>query len=111
MKNTIWVEHVGDKLYLEHKTHLEGALNCTTKEEYDHNVAQVYEGFKSYPEFVKYFHGYFDDPSSIAKYSISMIRGGLCTITSAAAEQTHSSNENSLPTKCMGLVIPEKHNM
>ena len=36
------------------------------------------------------------------------IRGGMTTISSAAAEQSHSSNEVACPTKLMGIVSPEE---
>jgi hypothetical protein len=99
---------IGEQLYLQNRRNLEGALDCTTKEKYDHHVAAAYEGLKAFPNHVTYFKKFFDDPASIAKYSLSAMRGGLCTITSAAAEQTHSSNERAVPTKLFGLVTPER---
>ena len=67
----------------------------------------MYSKLKSFPEYVKYFQKYFDDPDSIAKYRISSIRGGQCLISSTPAEQTHASNEIACPTKLTGLVTPE----
>ena len=98
---------IGNVLYTKYQTHLEGALDCSTKEAYQTHVQAVYDGLQAYPAHVEYFKNYFDDPASIAKYSLSQIRGGLCTISSEAAEQTHSSNERALPTKIFGLVTPE----
>ena len=68
----------------------------------------VYKAFERFPENVKYFKKYFDHPESIAKYSIMKIIGGMCCITSAAAEQYHSSNDVARPTKIMGIVSPEQ---
>ena len=100
----VWIDHVGEFIYAKNCTHLEGALNCTTKVEYDTHVAAVYKAFEQFPEHVKYFKKYFDHPESIAKYSIMKIRGGMCCISSAAAEQCHSSNEIACPTKIMGIL-------
>ena len=36
------------------------------------------------------------------------IRGGILTISSAAAEQSHVSDKVVLPTKLMGIVSPEE---
>ena len=82
--------------------HSEGALN------YKDHLSMVFEGFVSYPKHVKYFKTYFDDSQSIAKYTISKIRGGFCTFTSAAVEQTHSSNEVAVPIKIIVIVRPEE---
>ena len=71
----------------------------------------VYKGFVSYPEHVEYFNTYVDDPGLIAKHPIPKIRGGLCTITSAAAEQTHSKNEVVVPTKTMDILAGLKRYM
>ena len=108
MKNRVWPEHIGDVLYNMVRPDLEGALNCTTKEQYDTHVSAVYCQLKSFPEYVKYFLKYFDDPDSIAKYLINSIRDGQGLITSAPAEQTHASNEVASLTKLTGLVTPEE---
>ena len=108
LKRKVWLEHIGETLYNQNWTHLEGVLNCKTKEDFEYHVSQINEGLKAYPQHVQYLKGYFDDPKSIAKYEIAKIRGGLVTITSAAAEQMHASNEVALPTKLMGIVSPEE---
>ena len=83
-------------------------MNCSTKKEYDTHVENVHEAFDAYPEFVEYFrNNYFSKPESIAKWSIMKIRGGMLTISSAAVEQSHASNEAVLPTKLMDIVSPE----
>jgi len=87
---------------------LEGALNCKTKVDYDTHGKAVYKAFEQFPLQVKYFKKYFDNPDSIAKYSIMKIRGSMRCITSAAAEQCHSSNDVACPTKIMGIVSPEQ---
>ena len=62
LKKTVWVEQVGEPLYIEHRTHLEDAFNCLTQQEYNHHMSVVYKCFKAYPEHIKYIKGYFDNP-------------------------------------------------
>ena len=82
-------------------------MDCQTAEAYDNNVKKVYENFAAYPEYVKFFKKYFNDPASITRYHTMSIRGSLGTISSAAGEQCHASNELVLTTKIIGIVLPE----
>jgi hypothetical protein len=108
LKASIWCKQLGVNLFTRNRHLLEAVLNCKTKDEYESNVKKVLSSLQAYPQHVTYLKGYFDDPDSIARYSIARIRGGLCTISSAAAEQMHSSNETHVPTKLMGIVSPEQ---
>lgn len=107
LKTSVWRNHIGDVLYNKYRSVLEDALDCETKEVYDINAKKVYENFAAYPEYVKYFKKYFSDLASIARYHIMSICGSLGTISSAAAEQCHASNEWLIPTKIMGIASPE----
>lgn len=108
LKKTIWKEHLGDQLFYKNMQLLFNVLESTTKKDYDANVEKVYTSLQAYPQHVEYFRSYFDKPQNIAKYCIMKIRGSLCTVTSSAAEQMHSSNESVVPTKIMGIVPPEE---
>jgi len=109
IKNFEWPTQLGEHLYNRIKEHPEAALNCTTKEEYNYYVQKTYDALAAYPQHIAYFRSFFDNPRSIAKYAIMQVRGSLCTISSANAEQVHSSNEVHVPTKMIGIVTPEKH--
>ena len=108
LKNRVWPEHIREVLYNMVRPDFEGALNCAAKKQYDNHASSLYSQLKAFPEYVKYFHKYFDDPDSIAKYRINLIRGGQGLITNAPAEQTHTRNEVACPTKLTGVVTPEE---
>jgi hypothetical protein len=104
LKNTIWPEQIGLQLYIRFKTHLEGALDCHTEQEYHDHCNKLYHEMVEYPNHVEYFKKYFNNPKSIAKYKIKKVRGSLCCIASSNAEATHSSNEAAVPTALIGIV-------
>ena len=108
LKSTVWPARLGPQLYEKVRTHLEGALNCHTKHEYETHVGLAYKSLEAFPSHIDYFQGYFNFPKTIAKYEIKKIRGSLGCISSAYSEQIHSSNEHACPTKITGVVTPEE---
>ena len=63
------------------------------KAEHDGHVASICKVFDAYPSHLAYPRKWFNNPQSIARYSVQLICGGLCSIIRSTVEQVHSSDK------------------
>ena len=100
---------IGEQLYLQNRRHLEGALDCTTKEKWDQHAEAVYESLKAFPNHVAYFKIFW---WSCIHFKIQCVVHTRWIVHYHLAlqylEQTYSSNERAVPTKLFGLVALEQ---
>ena len=108
LKTRVRPEHLGLNKFAQVKIHLDGVIDCRTKDHYNQHKANLYKALANRPRDVEYFRGYLDHPESIARYKIMEVRGGLGMVSSSNAEAGHASNEHAVPTQLMGVVDIEK---
>ncbi len=99
LKTKVWSAHLGLGKDILLWSHLEDALNCRTKVEFEQYRSDICKALADRPKDFNYYCGYLDCPKSIARYKILEVRGSLEMVGCANAEKGHSSSKHAVLTQ------------